>query len=96
MVLDGFLSSLPGDESERIQAGDRRRRFERGDIVFHEGDQGDTLHLVTAGRFGVQTGTSEGERVMLEIVSPGEVFGELSIFGPGRIRTANRGDPRSR
>jgi CRP/FNR family transcriptional regulator, cyclic AMP receptor protein len=58
MVLDGFLSSLPGDESERIQAGGRRRRFQHGDIVFHEGDQGDTLHLVTAGRFGVQTGTS--------------------------------------
>jgi CRP/FNR family transcriptional regulator, cyclic AMP receptor protein len=87
MTPHGFLSSLPG-EGERFHAGARLRRFQRGDIVFHEGDPGDTLHLVSAGRFGVQTGTSEGERVMLEIVSPGEVFGELSIFGPDRIRTA--------
>lgn len=56
--------------------------------MFHEGDGGDTLHVVTEGRFGVQTGTAEGERVMLQIVSPGEVFGELSIFGPDRRRSA--------
>ena len=66
----------------------RNRRFQRGDIVFHEGDVGDTLHLVTEGRFGVQTGTSEGERVMLQIVSAGDVFGELSIFAPDRRRSA--------
>jgi CRP/FNR family transcriptional regulator, cyclic AMP receptor protein len=88
MTLDAFLSNLPGDEGERMRAGARLRRFQRGDIVFHEGDTGDTLHLVDSGRFGVQTGTSEGERVMLEIVSPGEVFGELSIFGSERVRTA--------
>lgn len=88
MALGGFLAYLPDGEAERIHVGARRRRFHRGDIVFHEGDAGDTLHLVNAGRFGVQTGTAEGERVMLEIVSPGEVFGELSMFGLERIRTA--------
>jgi CRP-like cAMP-binding protein len=40
------------------------------------------------GRFGVQTGTVEGERVMLQILSTDEVFGELSIFGPEQLRTA--------
>jgi CRP-like cAMP-binding protein len=43
---------------------------------------------VTEGRFGVQTGTAEGERVLLQIVSVGDVFGELSIFGPDRGRSA--------
>ena len=69
-------------------AAARRRRFQRGDIVFHEGDAGETLHLVSEGRFGVQTGTAEGDRVMLEIVSPGDVFGELSIFATDWHRTA--------
>lgn len=85
----GFLGSLPPPEAERILADARRRRFQRGDIVFHEGDTGETLHLVAEGRFGVQTGTADGGRVMLEIASPGDVFGELSIFGPDPHRTAS-------
>ena len=84
----GFLGSLSPDEAERLLADARRRRFERGDIVFHEGDPGDTLHVATSGRFGIQTGTAEGDRVMLQIVGEGEVFGELSIFGTDPRRTA--------
>jgi CRP/FNR family transcriptional regulator, cyclic AMP receptor protein len=70
---DGFLGSLPSGETARILEQARRRRFRRGDIVFHEGDTGEALHLVAEGRFGVQTGTADGQRVMLEIVSPGSV-----------------------
>jgi hypothetical protein len=84
----GFLGSLPPVEAERMIAAARRRRFQRGDIVFHEGDAGETLHLVSEGRFGVHTGTAEGDRVMLEMVSPGDVFGELSIFATDSHRTA--------
>src|SRR5688500_1623210 len=66
-----FLSALPRPELDRILGGARERRFRRGDIVFHEGDPGDTLHAVAAGRFGVQTGTADGDRVMLQIVTGG-------------------------
>jgi len=86
--LSGFLGSLPPHEVERILGDARQRRFQRSDIVFHEGDAGDTIHVVTSGRFGVQTGTADGDRVMLQIVAAGEVFGELSIFGADRRRTA--------
>lgn len=85
----GLLGSLPPVEAERLLGDARRRRFERGDIVFHEGDPGDTLHIVTAGRFGIQTGTAEGNRVMLQIVVEGDVFGELSIFAADPHRTAS-------
>jgi len=86
--LGGFLGSLPPHEAEWILVDARRRRFQRSDIVFHEGDAGDTIHVVTSGRFGVQTGTADGDRVMLQIVATGEVFGELSVFGTDRRRTA--------
>ena len=89
--LGDFLRSLPPHEVERILGDARRRRFQRSDIVFHEGDAGDTIHVVTSGRFGVQTGTADGDRVMLQIVAAGDVFGELSIFGADRRRTATVG-----
>jgi CRP/FNR family transcriptional regulator, cyclic AMP receptor protein len=88
LLQDGFLGALPPHELERILAGARQRRFQWGDIVFHESDTGDMLHVVTAGRFGVQTGTAEGGWVMLQIVGAGEVFGKLSIFASDPHRTA--------
>jgi len=50
-TMRGFASALPPAEAERVLADARHRRFQRGDIVFHEGDPSDTLHLVTEGRF---------------------------------------------
>ena len=85
---DGLRGALPPDVAETLLGDARRRRFDRGDIVFHEGDTGDTLHVVTAGRFGIQTGTAGGDRVMLQIVVADQVFGELSIFGSDPHRTA--------
>jgi CRP-like cAMP-binding protein len=34
-------------------ANARRRRFAKGEVVFHEGDPGDTLHLIAKGHFAV-------------------------------------------
>jgi CRP-like cAMP-binding protein len=33
------------------------RTFEKGDIVFHEGDPGDSLHLVRQGMFAIRSST---------------------------------------
>jgi CRP-like cAMP-binding protein len=82
------IRGLPPDVAKALVSDARRRRFDRGDIVFHEGETGDALHVVTAGRFGIQTGTSDGDRVMLQIVVADDVFGELSIFGSDQPRTA--------
>jgi CRP/FNR family transcriptional regulator, cyclic AMP receptor protein len=91
MIADlpaGSAAALPPEVSQALLGDARRRRFDRGDIVFHEGDPGDTLHVVTSGRFGIRTGTVEGDRVMLQIVVADEVFGELSIFSTEQHRTA--------
>src|SRR4051812_46316747 len=72
-----------GPEARRsLLAGARRRRFGRGDIVFHEGDAGDTLHLVAKGRLAVRVTTPLGDVATLLIVGPGEHFGELAVISP--------------
>jgi CRP-like cAMP-binding protein len=94
----GEILGAPAAQASIADA--RRRRFERGEVVFHEGDPGDALHQVVTGHFGITTGTTEGDRIMLEIVGPGGVFGELAIFGADPYRTASvvaleRGETRS-
>lgn len=60
----------------------RRRKFSRGEVVFHEGDPGDTLHLLDRGHVAVRVTTSLGDTATLRIIGPGESFGELAVISP--------------
>jgi CRP/FNR family cyclic AMP-dependent transcriptional regulator len=74
-------------ELELRQAG-RRRTFSRGEIVFHEGDPGDSLHRVTSGRFAARVTTPVGDVATFAVHGPGEVFGLLAVLHPDARRTA--------
>jgi CRP-like cAMP-binding protein len=85
-----LLASLPEGDRAQILAAAVRRSFSRGEILVHAGDGADSLHLVVEGRVAVQISTADGDRATLNILSPGDYFGELSLVGPlaGRHRTA--------
>ncbi len=84
-----LLSPLPADERERLLARTRRRGYARGEVVVREGDPSDSLHLVQAGRLAVRVDTQAGDTAMLNVLSPGGWFGELSLLGSGApVRTA--------
>jgi CRP/FNR family transcriptional regulator, cyclic AMP receptor protein len=74
-------------EAELLLAG-RRRKFSRGEVVFHEGDLGDSLHRVTRGRFAARVTTPLGDVATFAVHMPGEVFGLLAVIHPDSRRTA--------
>jgi CRP/FNR family cyclic AMP-dependent transcriptional regulator len=84
MPIDVF-ADVP--ELELRNSG-RRRKFGRGEIVFHEGDPGDSLHRVTAGRFAARVTTPLGDVATFAVHAPGEVFGLLAVIHPDARRTA--------
>ncbi len=64
-------------------------RMERGDVLFHEGDQGDRLYVITEGKIKLGCSSTDGRENLLAILGPSEMFGELSLFDPGpRTATA--------
>jgi CRP-like cAMP-binding protein len=75
------------DERELIKAC-RRRRFKRGEVIFHEGDPGGGLHLIDVGRVAVKLTTPAGEAGLLDVLQPGEAFGEQSLVHANGARTA--------
>jgi CRP-like cAMP-binding protein len=84
-----LLRDVPPDDVRRVLTIARRRTFAHGEVVFHEGDPADSLHLVARGRFAVRVTTPLGERAMLALRSPGEAFGELALVsGPDTVRAA--------
>jgi CRP-like cAMP-binding protein len=66
----------------------RRRRFKRGEVIFHEGDPGDALHVVAVGSVKIVLSSEEGEEAILASLHPGEFFGELSLLD-GSPRSAS-------
>jgi CRP/FNR family transcriptional regulator len=64
-------------------------RMERGDVLFHEGESGDTLYVIREGKIKLGRSSSDGRENLVAILGPGEMFGELSLFDPGpRTMTA--------
>lgn len=74
-----LLSALSEAERAAVLAAARRRRFARGEVVFHEEDPSDSLHLVVHGHLAVRVGTTEGGTALLNVLGPGATFGELSL-----------------
>jgi CRP-like cAMP-binding protein len=81
-----LLDGVPEEDVRRLLSVARRRKFDRGEIVFHEHDPADTLHLIVKGHFVVRTQTPLGERAILAVLGPGEMFGELALLGDEQAR----------
>jgi CRP-like cAMP-binding protein len=84
-----LLREVPDEEVRRVLSIARRRTFARGEVVFHEHDPADSLHLVARGRFAVRITTPLGDSALLTLRGPGEAFGELALVsGPEAPRSA--------
>ena len=66
----------------------RERRLRKGDILFRTGDPGEELFLLKEGRIVVSKLVTGRVEQVLARLEPGEVFGEMSVFGDERHRSA--------
>jgi CRP/FNR family cyclic AMP-dependent transcriptional regulator len=74
---------------ERIAALARQQSYRRGEIVFSHGDSGDALFGVVAGKIRISTGSAAGREIFLNIMEPGDTFGEIALLDGGpRTATA--------
>jgi CRP/FNR family cyclic AMP-dependent transcriptional regulator len=82
------FESLAADEVARILRAGRRRKFARGETLFHHGDPADALHLLDVGYVAIRVLTPQGDQAILSVLGPGSAFGELSLIGDNTERTA--------
>jgi CRP/FNR family transcriptional regulator, cyclic AMP receptor protein len=72
------------------------RRWERGEMIFREGDEGDTCYLVRSGAVLLTREHQDGRMVALAELRAGGLFGELAMFrGERRSATAEAIEPTS-
>lgn len=76
-----------GQQSTQIQTSCTfERRFDDGDLIFDEGDEGTALFVIRSGRVEISR-TARGECRVVASLPPGEFFGEMSVV-LGEARTA--------
>ena len=78
-----LFGALDDDAAQALRSSMTEARLRRGEVLFHEGDSGDKLYLVTDGKVKLGRTSSDGRENLLAILGPGQMFGELSLFDPG-------------
>jgi CRP/FNR family cyclic AMP-dependent transcriptional regulator len=74
---------------ERIAPLATQRAYRRGEVIFSQGDPGDALFAVVSGKVRISTGSAAGREIFLNIMEPGDTFGEIALLDGGpRTATA--------
>jgi CRP-like cAMP-binding protein len=70
------------------------RRFRRNEVIFHQGDPGDSLHVLASGAVKIVLPSSEGDEAIIATLTPGDFFGELALLdGAPHSATATAVEP---
>ncbi len=75
-----LFAQLDGRERDELAQLAASRRYARGEMVFQEGDDGDTFYAVLEGRVKIFKSSPDGKEQILHIFGPGEMFGEVAVF----------------
>lgn len=90
-----FLSNIP--MFEHLADDDRlalanvvdELKLDEGHTLFQAGDPGDSLFIVTEGQIELFIKDTAGQRIVLTVAQPGDMFGELAMLDSGpRTATA--------
>jgi CRP/FNR family cyclic AMP-dependent transcriptional regulator len=75
-----LFEMLSQAELELLAELSRPRRYAGGEVVFEEGDLGDSLFVLMNGEVDVLHKDGKGEQQILTTLQPPEFFGEMSLI----------------
>lgn len=85
---NSLLGHLPAEDLDRLLAYSRIERYRQGDTIFLKDAPSDTMMAVVSGRVKIVTLSPDGKEAILNVITTGEVFGEISLIDGGP-RTAD-------
>lgn len=83
-----LLKHLPPNELNRLSELATTRTYAANEVVFMKGDPGVSMMAVLSGRIRICSYSPDGREVVLNVINPGEVFGEIALIDGGE-RTAD-------
>ncbi len=77
----GMLKALSKEEKEKLDGMAAMRHVPRKQVLYFPNDSADNIYLLKVGRVKISRISPKGKEIILTILGPGEVFGELGITG---------------
>jgi CRP/FNR family transcriptional regulator/CRP/FNR family cyclic AMP-dependent transcriptional regulator len=74
------LGGLPPDRLDLLDATGRPCTYQRGQVLFQQGDPGQTVHVICHGRVKIVVPTCLGDEAVVGIRGPGELVGEMALL----------------
>jgi CRP-like cAMP-binding protein len=75
-----MFAELAPDELQRLSSLCHTRHLSVGEALFQKGDPCDTLFGVRRGQIRIEAGATDGRRLALNFLGPGDLFGEVAIL----------------
>src|SRR5258705_12272228 len=94
LKMNPMFADLGADELQRIASLCHTQNLGVGEMLFQKGDPGDALFGVRRGQIRIETGASDGSRLTLNFMGPGDLFGEVAVLdNQSRTADATAGEP---
>lgn len=89
IIEHNFLfHGLPAATIDAIAGLAHRRTIDKDAMIFSQGDDGDALYGIASGQVRIFSADDKGHEVFLNILGPGDTFGEIALLD-GLPRTAS-------
>jgi CRP-like cAMP-binding protein len=88
LAENSLLKHLEPADRVRLAEYAQIVRFDADAVIFQRGDPGNGMMAVVTGRVKICAHSEDGKELILNIIKPGEVFGEISLID-GEPRTAD-------
>ena len=82
-----LFSEMTKEEMDRVDEISRMKELRRGEIIYMPEDMSESVYLLKKGRVKISGLSQEGKEVTMDIIGPGEIFGELSLVDKGPRET---------
>jgi CRP/FNR family transcriptional regulator, cyclic AMP receptor protein len=94
LKMNPIFAGLGVGELQRISDLCHTRHLAVGEVLFQRGEPGDALFGVHRGQVRIEAGASDGTRLMLNSMGPGDLFGEAAVLdGGSHTADATAGEP---
>jgi CRP/FNR family cyclic AMP-dependent transcriptional regulator len=77
------FSGLEQRDLDQLAQATHTTTLQPKEELFHKGDEGTRLYVIVRGRCRVVTTSMDGSDAQFTIMNPGEVIGEVTLFGGG-------------
>lgn len=99
-----LFADLAPDNNRVLEQHCVTRTYPKNTILINEGEEGDSLYVIHSGKAKVFVSDEDGKEVILNMLGPGEYFGELALLdkaprsasvmttAPSKVSIISRGD----